>query len=505
MLRIALVLALLVACEGKAPQPKPPPAQEQKPPAPAPAPAATGPLIEGHLVSAEQVAALAARGTSEQWFGLYFGGKKLGYVRLAMRPPAAGEPGGLVWTVEGTIRTGGPAGASEMKLEEERYYEKTAPYALVQVRNRQKSADGEVERVYRREGAEMVVTQTHDGRAQAERRIPASAETALSFLDQNAVEPGAVKAGMSATVAELDLDAERDEQTTIKVVEVRSQQVSGVDTQVVVLSTLTEGEQTATETVVAAGPVVLTASMGEGVVFRWEEEAVAQSDVVGFDMIADAVRIDRALGEPSAIRELRLAVRVPDSFRLRDAPNQEVERRPDGTLLVSLFSRPGLPVLPGERNAALQPSATIDSTEPTVRALAQEIAGAEPDPAARVAKLIDWTYRNLEKDLSTHIVTASQVAAHRAGDCTEHSILFVALARALGVPAREVSGLIYMGDAVQRFGWHAWAEVELDGRWVAVDPSWGETLANATHLTLGVGDDSDWVATIGSLSISIAD
>jgi hypothetical protein len=499
-----------VACDAPkkagpatAPAKGPPVAEAARQPA---GPAARGPLIEGHLVSAEQIAQLAAKGTAEQWFGLYFGGKKLGFARLTMRPPAAGEPGGIVWGIEGTLRTGGGGGrSSDVQIHEERFYDTTPPYALVQVVSRNRSPDGAVERVYTRAGDQMVVRQTLDGRAQPERRIPATAETAMSFLDQNAVDPASVRPGQSASVAELDLDAERDEHTTIKVVDVRTEQVSGIDTQVVVLSTITEGEQTPTETVVAAGPVVLTASMGEGVVFRWEEAAHAQSDVIGFDMIADAVRVDRALGDPSGVRELHLVVGVPATFRLRDAPNQEVERRADGALEVALFSRPGLPVLPAERNAALQPTPTIDSTEPTVRALAQAIAGDEPDPAARVAKLIEWTYRNLAKDLSTHIVTASQVAAHRAGDCTEHAILFVALARALGIPAREVSGLVYMGDQHQRFGWHAWAEVELDGRWVEVDPSWGEPVANATHLTLGVGDDSDWVATLGSLTIAVAD
>lgn len=509
-----LVVAALVvvACDGKpaAPPQQGAPTQQGAPVAGTAAPAkpaempSGGSLIDGHLVTAEQIAHLAAKGTAEQWFGLYFGGKKLGFARLSMRPPAAGEPGGIVWAVEGTVRTGGAGRESEIKIHEERYYDVTPPYALVQVISRNRSAQGTVERVYRRDGDQMVVNQTLDGRAQPERRIAASAETALSFLDQNAVNPASVRPGQVATVDELDLDAERDERTTIKVVDVRTQQVAGVDTRVAVLSTLTEGEQTATETVVAAGPVVLTASMGEGVVFRWEEEARAQSDVVGFDMIADAVKIDRALGDPSAIRELRLVVGVPSTFRLRDAPNQEVERRADGSLEVSLFSRPGLPVMPAERNAALAPTPTIDSAEPTVRALAQEIVGVEQEPAARVAKLVEWTYRNLSKDLSTHIVTASQVAARRAGDCTEHSILFVALARAAGIPAREVSGLVYMGDQHQRFGWHAWAEVELAGRWVAVDPSWGEPIANATHLTLGVGDDSDWVATLGSLTIAVA-
>ena len=66
-----------------------------------------------------------------------------------------------------------------------------------------------------------------------------------------------------------------------------------------------------------------------------------------------------------------------------------------------------------------------------------------------------------------------------------------------------MSGLIYMGDDFQRFGWHEWAEVEIDGRWVQVDPSWGEHVADASHITLAVGDDSSAVATMGALTLAV--
>ena len=67
------------------------------------------------------------------------------------------------------------------------------------------------------------------------------------------------------------------------------------------------------------------------------------------------------------------------------------------------------------------------------------------------------------------------------------ALLLTTLARAVGIPAREVTGLVYMGDEVQAFGGHAWSEVVLDGRWQPVDPAWRETEVNATHIRFGVG------------------
>ncbi len=62
------------------------------------------------------------------------------------------------------------------------------------------------------------------------------------------------------------------------------------------------------------------------------------------------------------------------------------------------------------------------------------------------------------------------------------------MARAAGIPCREVSGLIYMGDSSQSFCGHAWNQVVIDGRWIPVDPTWGEIVINATHIALTVSD-----------------
>jgi hypothetical protein len=499
---IVATCAAAAACQSKGPSPSP--ADEQpraaSPPVAPAGPRQPGTPLEGHLVSQATIDRIATGGTREQWFGLYMNQKKVGYASIQLRPAAAGEPGGLVWSVLARLRAG-----AEVELAEQRFYDRAAPYPLLEIRSAEKSGGGRVERRYRRDGAELVASQTVDGTAQPERRIAGSAETALSVLDQLAVEPGEAKPGMSVTVHEFETESESDKATAVKVVEVVKERLAGVDTEVVVLSSQSEGEQTVSRAFVASGAVVLRASLGGGIEFRWEEKEQAQSDVAGFDMIGDAVKIDRAIGEPSNIRQLKLRVALPGDLRLRDAPNQELTRRGDGSFDVDLFARPGLPVMPAERRAALAVTATIDAGDPAVVEQARAITAGESDPARRVERLVEWTYRNLEKDLSTNLTTASQVLAHRQGDCTEHAILFVALARAAGIPAREVSGLVYMGDGIQRFGWHAWAEVDLGGRWVQVDPSWNETLANATHLTLGVGDDSDWVAALGGLTIQLRD
>ena len=103
-------------------------------------------------------------------------------------------------------------------------------------------------------------------------------------------------------------------------------------------------------------------------------------------------------------------------------------------------------------------------------------------------------------------LTVADIMEKKSGDCTEHALLFVTLARALGIPAREVSG-IYYADELGGFGGHAWAEVALNGKWVPVDPAWSQSWTDAAHIrmyTYGVSDYSQQVVQLsGKLKIEI--
>ncbi|MFC1661286.1 transglutaminase-like domain-containing protein, partial [Gemmatimonadota bacterium] len=100
------------------------------------------------------------------------------------------------------------------------------------------------------------------------------------------------------------------------------------------------------------------------------------------------------------------------------------------------------------------------------------------------------------------VPSAVQVLESGAGDCNEHTVLYVALARALGLPARTAVGLVYLDNA---FFYHAWPEVWL-GQWVAVDPTFGQYPADAAHLRFVVGglaQQVDILRLIGRLDIEV--
>src|SRR2546422_771175 len=100
------------------------------------------------------------------------------------------------------------------------------------------------------------------------------------------------------------------------------------------------------------------------------------------------------------------------------------------------------------------------------------------------------------------VPSALQVLEGRVGDCNEHAVLFVALARAAGLPARTVVGLVPVDG---RFYYHAWAEVYL-GDWVAVDPMLDEFPAGAAHVRFGVGGlarQAELVRLIGRVKLEV--
>ncbi len=150
----------------------------------------------------------------------------------------------------------------------------------------------------------------------------------------------------------------------------------------------------------------------------------------------------------------------------------------------------------------LLPEPLIQSGNARVRAQARQLAGRERDPARVAERLTHWVYGHVEKRLTVSVPSAVQALEERRGDCNEHTVLYVALARAAGLPARSAAGLVYLDG---RFYYHAWPEVWL-GDWIAVDPTLDQFPADATHLRFVVGGlarQVELVRMIGKLKLEV--
>lgn len=222
-----------------------------------------------------------------------------------------------------------------------------------------------------------------------------------------------------------------------------------------------------------------------------------------FDLMgAVAVRVPQPLADPRHLARLDarlgglgdLAVPADGRQSLRDGV-LHVEREPAATTSYAL------PYTGGEWRGELQATPFLQADHPRIRTAARDILAGESDARRAAERLRRWVYDQLDKRPVASIPNALQVLETRAGDCNEHAVLFAALARAAGLPARVVAGVVYADRA---FLYHAWDEVWLGAGWMSVDPAFDQMPADATHIKLiegGPETHAALVSVIGKLSI----
>ncbi len=139
----------------------------------------------------------------------------------------------------------------------------------------------------------------------------------------------------------------------------------------------------------------------------------------------------------------------------------------------------------------LQPTPWIQSGDPAIVNTAREIAGTEKLPLNLALKINDWVHKNIQPVPTVALPQAVEVLNTRKGDCNEYTVLYTALARALGIPARMRAGLVYQNG---RFFYHAWPEIYAGGQWAGMDPTFGQAPVDATHIPLAEGDLEEQVS-----------
>ena len=151
----------------------------------------------------------------------------------------------------------------------------------------------------------------------------------------------------------------------------------------------------------------------------------------------------------------------------------------------------------------LEAQPLIQSDDPRIQDEARRAVGRWlRNPKEAAGRLTTRVDRMLSKSVTFSIPSALQVLDSRQGDCNEHTVLYVAMARALGLPARTAVGLVYLDGS---FFYHAWPEVWL-GEWVAVDPTFGQYPADASHIRFVVGglaQQVEIIRLIGRLEIEV--
>lgn len=212
------------------------------------------------------------------------------------------------------------------------------------------------------------------------------------------------------------------------------------------------------------------------------------------------VRPDRLIPDPRKTTHLRIALAGAPSAP-PSTPTQRCE--PSGEeRLCDIRSGGGTPTPAAESTGDyLQPSITVPSEMHAIRDQARSIVGAASTAGEQIRLLLDWIQKNIER-APVDTFSALDVLQTRQAECQGHAYLYTAFARSLGIPTRVVNGLVY-SEQFNGFLYHSWSESLVDGRWQAVDPTFGQTEADATHIEVVQGESAadvlpliDWVGKV---------
>jgi transglutaminase-like putative cysteine protease len=227
-----------------------------------------------------------------------------------------------------------------------------------------------------------------------------------------------------------------------------------------------------------------------------KEAALAEFGSTPYDVVSQlSVPVKQRLERPydSKLMRYRIQVDGRDPAQVFPVgPSQAVRSAGDHVADVTVYAvrpdHPGNPDAPADppTDEDRRPNSMIQSDNPAIQKLAEESVPAEGDPWHVAVALEHFVndYISLT-NYSQAFITAADVAKNREGDCTEHSVLLAALARARGIPARVAIGLIYTQQANEPvYGYHMWNEVYVNDRWIPLDATLARGGAGAARLKL---------------------
>ncbi|MCK6573442.1 transglutaminase-like domain-containing protein [Myxococcota bacterium] len=424
----------------------------------------------------------------DEWIGLYFQDRKIGLTRITKAPD---EGGGWTFRVHSTLKLDTLGVAAQAELDLRARLGATRALRGFELALRTGAQDFRGEGTVEGDALRLLL---NTGGERIERTLPLPAPPVLRDLLGPVIAQGPLTPGRRLSLPGFDpwtLSA-----TPVEI------EIIGPDTLVLMGQTLP-----ATRIRQRLDGLTLDAWINErGEMLRQElplglvalrqseEEARWGMADEGGVSLADAVELPVAPLPPPDARARRLVLRWrgPGQDLLAAPPAQILEReRLVRTPEPPATGRP-LPVRleaqDTELAAALRADGVVQADHKKIRERARMLQGDARDTLTAARAIATALHRELRFERRGGLPSALETLESGAGDCTEVSVLFAALARAAGIPTRLVFGLVYKPEPTPRFAWHAWNEVAVEGGFVSVDATWGQSPVDLTHIALARGD-----------------
>lgn len=445
-------------------------------------------LIAGITFVASTSLAGEASRASEEWFRMTFHGRKIGFVRARSEPVTVNNKEVIHlerWSVI-TVRRQDNVVRMEHTLD--LWFEpngRPIRYELI------RKEGGEIRKGEGHwEGQEFLVTQTVGGNKRTKRhqlKADDRLASSLEWLHLRKIIPGGKFTGRSIDETEGDLLP-----FTISIAE----KPKTDDTKVYVVNQILGPLESVSEVHKSNG-FLRTELKGTGMVVERASKDDAISSAEYVDIFSAALfPVDEDLPSRDKIKSLTLFFGT-DRDRGLTIPafeRQEVSVNNPKQVHVKLLaaSEPvqssSLPIQTKSVVNYLSATDYENTSDPKlIAASKQAVAGAKDawTAARRINRFVNQHLEN--KTLAHAFASASEAYTDKSGDCTEHAVLFSALAKIAGIPTKLVTGLVYVSGSNPSFGYHEWVEVWLGSRWHPMDPTFNQETADPTHVKFAEG------------------
>ncbi len=460
-----------------------------------------------------RLASISRLGFREQWFGVIFNGEKIGFSHLKIEDTASPD----IFKVEayGVVYLNFMGFKKEIVIKST---ECVSPHLRLIRFESERIMDGE--KILVRgwvEGGRLQVKVSGEGYEEEKAYELSGPLYAMGLINLIPHFQG-LEAGRTYRNWVYDVQSQGLEELTQKVVGLEESKL--LDEPAFRIETTLTGLST-TSWVNARGETLLETAMNGILITARESETGAKEFIykgslgkkdllLDFSLIKTEVKIPC----PRRIRKLDIILSgLDDGAFLKEDERQKIrvvslDTGKNYQFLVEVPNLSGyksepIPVRNDRYKEYLLPIGSIQSNHPDIIKLSSDIIAGETDALKVVERLTSWVDREI-KDSAADSFTALDVLHSREGECQAHSYLYAALARAVGIPTKIVSGIVYVEDA--GFLYHSWAESYV-GYWLSVDPTLGQVNVDATHIKLIEGEDvqslSPLVNIVGRVRASI--
>jgi len=445
----------------------------------------------GRAAEVDVEAALRKVLGTRHWYGIYMQGRKSGYALMETAAAKAGERDAVEATIRIRVLTTTLGKQQDMRVTERRVYLRTGPLHSAATRLRTGPSDIEVSALV--EGGKLLLT-AQVGALRSHKELPAPTESLRDAFAADALARPEAKIGDTVRVRQFEPILHKELDAVLTLTGRRTITYNGVPTRVSVIQLKVPALGVSSDTYVDERGTALELTVAQMFVLRLEPERQAKDIRYSSDLIRmGCVRLHPHPAKAGSLRRLRVRIAgIDDPQLLVNDARQTWTRQPDGSHVVAVrvprVDAAGAARRPVDRTRfphELAATYLVQCDDPRVRQLAARLVGDERNSYEAARKINHWLHRRLRKVGTATLSNAAETLEAMEGDCTEHTVLFVALARAAGIPAREVSGVtaIERGEGLY---YHAWPEVWV-GQWVAMDPTLGQDVADATHIKFGQG------------------